>query len=113
MAVRAGDHVVLRGQTGMGLDEVLRGPGDAVAQAEQAMDNVAILLGEAGASVSDIVRATVFVTDRAYLAGVCAAVTRRFGGAPPAFGAVIVKGLASPELLMEVDVTAVAGAGSR
>lgn len=113
MAVRAGDHVVLRGQTGMGLDEVLRGPGDAVAQAEQAMDNVALLLGEAGASVADIVRATVFVTDRAYLAGVCAAVTRRFAGAPPAFGAVIVKGLASPELLMEVDVTAVAGAGSR
>jgi enamine deaminase RidA (YjgF/YER057c/UK114 family) len=111
--VRAGDHVVLRGQTGMGLDEVLRGPGDAVAQAEQAMDNVAILLGEAGASVADIVRATVFVTDRAFLPGVCAAVARRFADAPPAFSMVIVKGLASPELLMEVDVTAVAGAGGR
>ena len=31
------------------LSEVLKGPGDVVAQAEQAMDNVAVLLGEAGA----------------------------------------------------------------
>ena len=32
MAVRAGRHVVLRGQTGVGLDEVMRGRGDAAAQ---------------------------------------------------------------------------------
>src|SRR5262249_16520669 len=49
MAVRAGHRVILRGQTGVGLDEVLKGAGDAVAQAEQAMDNVATLLGDAGA----------------------------------------------------------------
>ncbi|MBL8698270.1 MAG: hypothetical protein JNK67_07855 [Alphaproteobacteria bacterium] len=107
MAVRAGNRVVLRGQTGMGLDEKMYGLGDAVAQAEKAMDNVAILLGEAGARVDDIVKATVFVTDRAFLAGVCHAVTKRFGAAAPAFSAIIVKGLASPELLMEVDVTAI------
>jgi len=113
MAVRAGDRVVLRGQTGMGLDEILKGPGDALAQAEQAMDNVAVLLGEAGAKLSDVVKATVFVTDRAYLAGVCDIVLRRLNGVAPAFSALIVKGLASPELLMEVDITAVVGDGAR
>ena len=107
MAVRAGDRVVLRGQTGVDLDEVLHGPGDAVAQAEQAMDNVAVLLGEAGARLSDVVKATVFVTDRAFLAGVCDVVLGRLSGVNPAFSALIVKGLASPELLMEVDITAV------
>ena len=112
MAVRAGNCIVLRGQTGMSLDEVLKGPGDAVAQAEQAMDNVAVLLGEAGARLSDVVKATVFVTDRAYLAGVCDVVLRRLQGVNPAFSALIVKGLASPELLMEVDITAVIADGS-
>jgi hypothetical protein len=41
---------------------------------------------------SDVVQATVFVTDRAFLAGVTE---------------VVLKGLVSPELLMEVDITAV------
>ena len=107
MAVCAGDRVVLRGQTGVDLDEVLHGPGDAVAQAKQAMANVAVLLGEAGARLSDVVKATVFVTDRALLAGVCDVVLGALSGVNPAFSALIVKGLASPELLMEVDITAV------
>src|SRR5215468_12473993 len=109
MAVRAGDRVILRGQTGMDLNEVLRGPGDANAQAQQAMDNVGVLLDEAGAKLSDIVKATVFVTDRAFLPEVCDVVVSQLGGANAAFSALIVKGLASPELLMEVDVTAVVG----
>ena len=107
MAVRTGDTVILRGQTGIGLDEVMVGAGDAVAQARQAMKNVAVLLGEAGASMSDVVKATVYVTDRAFLAGVCDEVLTALGSVMPAFSAVIIKGLASPELLMEVDVTAV------
>lgn len=111
MAVVAGDRIVLRGQTGMGLDEVLHGAGDAVAQAEQAMDNVETLLREAGAALRDVVKATIFVTDRAFLAGVNEAVMRRLKGTTPALSCVIMKGLASPELLMEVDIVAVKGAG--
>jgi enamine deaminase RidA (YjgF/YER057c/UK114 family) len=107
MAVRAGRRVILRGQTGVDLHETLQGRGDAVAQARQAMDNVEVLLGEAGARPADVVKATVFVTDRAFLAGVSAVVLDRLKGHVPAFSALIVKGLASPELLMEVDITAV------
>ena len=107
MAVRAGSQVILRGQTGTDLNEVMHGAGDAVAQAEQAMDNVAVLLGEAGAGLADVVKATVFVTDRAFLPGVTDAVLRRLNGVTPCFSALVVKGLASPELLMEVDITAV------
>ena len=107
MAVRAGRRVILRGQTGVDLHEVLQGRGDAAAQARQAMDNVEVLLGEAGGRVTDIVKTTVFVTDRAFLTDVDAVVLGRLEGIAPAFSAVIVKGLASPELLMEVDITAV------
>src|SRR5580704_4187493 len=77
MAVRAGAQVILRGQTGTDLNEVMHGTGDPVAQAEQAMDNVAVLLGEAGAGMADVVKATVFVTDRAFLAGVTEVVLKR------------------------------------
>jgi enamine deaminase RidA (YjgF/YER057c/UK114 family) len=109
MAVRSGGHVVLRGQTGTDLSETMHGAGDAAAQAEQAMVNVARLLGEAGAALSDVVRATVYVTDRAFLASVTEVVLRHLAGVVPTFRAVIVKGLASPDLLMEVDVTAEIG----
>lgn len=106
MAVRAGNRIVLRGQTGMGLDEKLYGRGDVVAQSEKAMDNVEVLLGEAGAKLADVAKATVFVTDRAHLQGACDTVLKRLKGVSPAFSAIIVRGLASPELLMEVDITA-------
>jgi enamine deaminase RidA (YjgF/YER057c/UK114 family) len=111
MAVIAGDRVILRGQTGMGLDEKLYGVGDAKAQAEQAMRNVATLLEEAGTRLANVVKATVFVTDRAFLAEVNAAVMHRLAEAAPALTSVIVKGLASPELLMEVDITAITDGG--
>jgi enamine deaminase RidA (YjgF/YER057c/UK114 family) len=107
MAVRAGEQIILRGQTGTDLNEVMHGAGDPIAQAEQAMDNVAVLLSEAGAALTDVVKATVFVTDRAFLAGVAEVVLRRLNGVTPCFSALVVKGLASPELLMEVDITAV------
>lgn len=107
MAVRSGNRVHLRGQTGMGLDEVMRGVGDVVVQTEQAMENVEVLLGEAGARLEDIVEATLFVTDSAYLTPAAAAISRSLGEVAPAFSSMVVKGLAAPELLMEVDIIAV------
>jgi len=48
MAVRAGNIVFLRGQTGFTLDGGFDGVGDPAAQADQAMKNVKVLLEEAG-----------------------------------------------------------------
>ena len=107
MGVRADDHVMLRGQTGTDLNEQMRGAGDAAAQAEQAMQNVAQLLAETGAGLRDVTKATVFVTDRAYLSPATDAVLRHLGPDAPCLSTLIVKGLASPDLLMEVDITAV------
>lgn len=112
MAVNVGGHVVLRGQTGTDLNEVMHGAGDAAAQAEQAMINVAQLLAEAGAKIGDITKATVFVTDRAYLPSVTDVVLRHLGTAAPCLTTLIIKGLASPDLFMEVDITAVVPGGA-
>lgn len=106
MAVNAGGHVVLRGQTGTDLTEKMHGAGDAAAQAEQAMINVSRLLHEAGAQLADVTKATIFVTDRAYLSSVTDVVLRQLGPTAPCLTTLIIKGLASPDLLMEIDITA-------
>jgi enamine deaminase RidA (YjgF/YER057c/UK114 family) len=63
MAVRAGNLVFLRGQTGFTLDGEFVGLGDAAAQAEQAMQNVRVLLEEAGAKMEHICKITTYITD--------------------------------------------------
>lgn len=106
MAVRAGGHVVLRSQSGFTLDGVFTGPGDAAAQADQAMQNVRILLAEAGAAMAHICKITTYVTDRAWHDPVSAVITRHLAGAAPAATALIVAGLAAPEMLVAIDVDA-------
>jgi enamine deaminase RidA (YjgF/YER057c/UK114 family) len=112
MAVNVGGLVVLRGQTGTDLNEKMQGSGDAATQAEQAMLNVAQLLSEAGATLGDVTKATVFVTDRAYLTSVTDVVLRHLGPAAPCLSTLVIKGLASPDLLMEVDIIAVISGGA-
>lgn len=109
MAVRAGGSIFLRGQTGMTLDGVFRCPNDPEGQARVAMDNVEALLAEAGATLADAVHATLYVTDRAWLAPSLRALLPRLGAHPVPLTTLVVKGLAAPELLMEVDVRAHVG----
>ena len=106
-AVRAGNTLYLRGQVGTDFDGNLVGLGDAGAQAEQAMRNVDTLLRECGSELSHIVKVTVYITDRAYREPVYRAVGRWLKGVYPCSTGIIVKGLAQPEWLMEIDVTAV------
>ena len=66
--------------------------------------------GKPERQLSDVTKATLFVTDRAFLADATEVILRRLKGVMPAFSAIVIKGLASPELLMEVDITADLGA---
>jgi enamine deaminase RidA (YjgF/YER057c/UK114 family) len=77
------------------------------------MDNVETLLAEADASLDDVAKATVYVTESDFLPSVNETVLRRLGKTAPAFTTVVVKGLASPELLMEVDIVAIRKSGQR
>ena len=106
MAVRAGNTVYLRGQTAMDLDGTIVGIGDAAAQAENAMKCAKVLLEEAGASLSDVVKVTIYITDRAYREPVYQVVGRWLKGVYPVSTGLIVQGLARPEYLMEIDIIA-------
>lgn len=107
-AVVAGDTIYLRGQIGQDLDSAENvGVGDVTAQTEQAMANIATLLTEAGASLSDIVKVTVYLVDPRYRESVYRVVGRWLRGVHPVSTGVVVSALARPEWLVEVDVIAV------
>jgi enamine deaminase RidA (YjgF/YER057c/UK114 family) len=107
MAVRAGNRIWLRGQTGLDLDGNFVGVGDAAAQAENAMRCVKILLEEAGSELPHIVKTTIYLTDRAHREAVYQVVGHWLKGIYPCQTGLIVAGLAKPEMLMEIDVEAV------
>ena len=107
MAVRAGNRVYLRGQTGMTLDGKLIGVADVAAQTEQAMRNIEQLLGEAGATLKDICKVTTFIADRAYRHDVYNVMGRWLEGVHPVGTGLIVDGFANPAILVEIDIEAV------
>jgi enamine deaminase RidA (YjgF/YER057c/UK114 family) len=107
-AVRAGNTVYLRGQIGQDLDtRESVGTGDAGAQAERAMDNIVMLLDEAGARLEDIVKLVVYLTDVRYREPVYRVMGRRLKGVFPVSTGIVVTALARPEWVVEIDATAV------
>jgi len=107
MVVKAGRHIFLRGQTGFDLDGNFVGAGDPAAQAEQAMSNVKVLLEEAGSKLEHVCKVTTYLTDRAYREAVYNVIGRHLKGVHPCGTGLVVRGLALPEMMMEVDVDAV------
>jgi enamine deaminase RidA (YjgF/YER057c/UK114 family) len=111
-AVVANGVVYLRGQAGQNLDTAESvGPGDAGAQAEQAMANISVLLGEAGGTLADIVKVVVYLTDIRYREPVYRVMGRWLKGVYPVSTGIVVSALARPEWLVEIDATAVLTAG--
>jgi 2-iminobutanoate/2-iminopropanoate deaminase len=92
-AVRAGDWLVLAGQ--VGLDPATGGfvEGGVEAQARQVLANIAAVLGDCGASLNDVAKATVFVTDIAQFGVVNAVYAEAFGDHKPARSTVQVAAL--------------------
>ncbi len=107
MAVRAGRHVFLRGQTAIDLDGKIHGIGDPAAQAENAMRCAKILLEEAGSRLEHVCKVTIYLTDRAHREPVYQVVGRWLKGVFPVSTGLIVQGFGRPEFLMEIDIDAV------
>jgi enamine deaminase RidA (YjgF/YER057c/UK114 family) len=109
-AVVAGNLVFLRGQIGQDLDTSESvGIGDVTAQAERAMANIAMLLEEAGATLEDVCKITVYLVDPRYREAVYRVVGRWLKGVYPVSTGIVVSALARPEWLVEIDVIAVKG----
>jgi len=107
MTVKAGNRIFLRGQTGLDLDQRMVDSNDAAAQADQAMENAKVLLEEAGSSLDHVCKVTTYLTDPAYRTGVYNTVGRHLKGNPNVATGLIVKGLAMPEMKVELDLEAV------
>ncbi len=102
-AIRIGDTVYCSGQTSSaeGLE----------AQTREAFANVKTLLSHSGARMADIVKVTIYTTDEQFWA-TTAEIRAEFLTPPfPAVTMVVVKALAAPQWQVEIDVTAVVGAG--
>ena len=105
--LRRGDLLFLSGAV-----PVDRSTGETVGttigeQTTQTLDNLAAILAEAGGTLDDVVKTTVFLTDSTLASGMNAVYSGRFAAPFPARSTVQVGPLARPEFLIEIEASAV------
>jgi enamine deaminase RidA (YjgF/YER057c/UK114 family) len=106
-AVRAGNQIYVSGTVGRDARGVIAA--DVYEQAKQAVANVAAALNELGATLNDVVRTRIYLTDISTWEEAARAHREAFAAVMPACTLVEVSRLASPEMLVEIDADAVTG----
>ena len=106
-AVRVGDTVYVSGTVAWGDDGSFVGEGDVYAQAKQTLRNIEKALQQAGASLGDVVRTRVYLTDIGRLEEAARAHAEAFAAVKPAASMVEVSRLADPKMLVEIEAVAV------
>lgn len=102
-----GKLLFIAGQTASDKDGSVVGVGDIEAQARQAFEKIKIIVEEAGGTLADIVKTTVYITDAKYREGQRKVRSEFIKDDPPTSTLIIVKGLAREEFLIEVEAMAV------
>lgn len=105
-AARAGNLVWTAGQLAYDENGDLVGAGDVAAQTEQTLRNVEAALRVAGATMADVVKVTVWLTDTANFAAMNE-VYRRWFDEPRPVRACVRADLMGQDLLVEIEATAV------
>lgn len=108
-AVRAGRYVAVSGSAAVGPGGKLVGEGDMYRQAQRCIEVIAEALEKVGATLEDVVRTRMFVTDIDQWQAVGKAHFEAFGPAPPATSMVEVSRLIDARMLVEIEADAVIG----
>ncbi len=109
--LRIGDLVMVSGMTARGDDgDTIVGAGE-YDQAKVVFTKIRDLVEAAGGSMDDVVKMTIFVTNIANNTEVWKARQEFFTGDFPACTLVEVSALAKPEILLEIEATAIVGCG--
>ena len=106
-ARRVGDFIAVSGTPGRDATGEVVGPGDAYAQARQALDNVRRSVEALGGRLEQVVRTRIYLTDMQHIWDIGRAHLEFFGGIDPATSLVKVTGFFDPKILVEVDCDAV------
>ncbi len=109
-AVRVGPYIAVSGSAAMGPDGKLVGEGDAYVQAQQCIRVIRNALEEAGATMRDVVRTRMYVTDIGQWAEISRAHREAFADVMPATSMVEVTRLIDPAMLVEIEADAIVSA---
>ena len=105
--IKANENIFLQGQTGLTLDgKNFIGKGDLEKQTDQAMKNIQELLSKIGSNLEDICKMTVYIKDLKYRQTVYRVISEYLKNIHPVSTGVVIKGLASDDLDVEIDVFA-------
>ena len=108
--VKAGDFVAVSGTTAFDENGLIVGAGQMYVQARQALANIRAALERANVSMREVIRTRMFVTDIGRFAEAARAHREFFADSPPATTMVEVRRLVHPDMLIEIEADAYAGA---
>ncbi|MBL8768873.1 MAG: RidA family protein [Planctomycetes bacterium] len=106
-AVRVGPHVHVSGTTATDEHGEIVGVGDPVAQTHQVLNNIALALHRAGATLKDVVRTRIYVTNIEHWEAVGRVHGLVFKDIRPASTLVEVARLVNPSMLVEIEAEAI------
>ncbi len=106
-AVRVGPWVEVSGTVAIDADGNVVGPGDVHAQTAHILSTIGAALAAAGASLADVVRTRIYLTDVTTWPEAARAHAAVFGDVRPACTGLGVRALVAPEFLVEIEASAI------